>query len=62
MDLALVLQAIFLVTVLLCPLSAVAVIGWSTWSRRRRRSDDGQFARSATDDAETRRMRDRGDI
>ncbi len=61
MDLALVLQAAFLVIVLLCPLSIVALIGWSAWSRRRRPSGHA-VARSATDDAEIRRMRDREDI
>lgn len=60
MDLALVLQAAFLVIVLLCPLSIVAAIGWSAWSRRRRPGH--AVARSATDDAEIRRMRDRKDI
>lgn len=59
MDLALVLQAAFLVIVLLCPLSIVAAIGWSAWSRRR---PGHAVARSATDDAEIRRMRDRRDI
>jgi membrane protein implicated in regulation of membrane protease activity len=61
MDLALLLQAAFLVIVLLCPLSIVALVGWSAWSRRRHRSDH-PVARSVTDDAEIRRMRDREDI
>jgi acyl-coenzyme A synthetase/AMP-(fatty) acid ligase len=57
MDVALVLQTAFLVIVLVCPLSLVAVVGWTAWSRRRRRPDHGPVAPSATDDAEIRRMR-----
>lgn len=60
MDLALVLQAVFLLIVLLCPLSIVVIAGWAAWSRRRAGASGRPAAtepRSAVDDAEISRMR-----
>lgn len=60
MDLAFLLQAVFLLTVLLCPLSIVAIAGWAAWSRRRSRAHDGAGGaegRSVADAGEISRMR-----
>ena len=60
MDLAFVLQAAFLLVVLLCPLSIVALAGWAAWSRRRARASGGPAATEApcaADAAEISRMR-----
>ena len=59
MDLALVLQAVFLVIALLCPISLVALAAWAAWSRRRARTDhpDVTEPRSAVDESEIARMR-----
>lgn len=62
MDLALLLQAAFLFVALLCPLSIVAMVGWSLWSSRRAREKDGPRAapvRSAADEAELERLHSR---
>lgn len=57
MDLAVLLQAVLLLIVLLCPLSIVVIAGWAAWSRRRSRVPDGAKSRSVADDAEISRMR-----
>ena len=57
MDLAFLLQAVLLLTVLLCPLSIVAIAGWAAWSRRRSRAHDGAEPRSVADEGEISRMR-----
>ena len=60
MDLAFVLQAAFLLIVLLCPVSIVVIAGWAAWSRRRAQAagrPDVTEARSAVDESEISRMR-----
>lgn len=60
MDLAFLLQAVFLLVALLCPLSIVALMAWSAWSRHRARASGapgGAPAQSAADTAEISRMR-----
>ena len=60
MDLALLLQAVFLLIVLLCALSTVAIAGWSAWSRRRAGATGRAGTtkpRSAVEEAEISRMR-----
>ena len=64
MDLAFLLQAALLSVVLLCPLSFVAMLAWSAWSRRRASPEDTPDApaeQSATDESEVARMRARLD-
>lgn len=60
MDLAFLLQAVFILVALLCPLSIVALMAWSAWSRHRARASGapgGAPAQSAADTAEISRMR-----
>lgn len=57
MDLALLLQGVFLLTALLCPLSIVAIAGWAAWSRRRARAHDGAASRSVAEEGEISRLR-----
>ncbi len=62
MDLAILLQAVFLLTALLCPLSIVALMVWGAWSRRRARGSGGPGGaptQSPADTAEISRMRAR---
>ena len=59
MDLAAVLQGVFLLIVLLCPLSILAITGWAAWSRRRTGASGRPGVtepRSAVDESEISRM------
>jgi membrane protein implicated in regulation of membrane protease activity len=57
MDLTSLLQAVFLLMVLLCPLSIVAIAGWAAWSRRQSRAHDETGSRSVAVDGEISRLR-----